>query len=73
MLKFLTPGLIIALVGYSSVYLFTRRGSRARTWITATPNRIAGVGIAILVFLWACVAIYNESTRTEFTSTKQIR
>jgi hypothetical protein len=64
MLEFFIPGIAISAIGLSAVYLFTKRGSRARTWVTGTPNRIAGFGIAIFVLLLASVAIYNESTRT---------
>ena len=73
MFEFFIPGLIIAAIGISAVYLFTRKGGRARAWITATPNRIAGVGIAILVLLWAGVLTYNESHRTDFTTSGKTR
>jgi hypothetical protein len=66
MLEFLLPGIIIGTVGFGAVFLFTRRGSRARAWVTATPNRIAGTGIVILVLLWVGVATYNEATRPDF-------
>jgi hypothetical protein len=66
MLEFLLPGIIIGAVGFGAILLFTRRGSRARAWVTATPNRIAGTGIAILILLWIGVATYNEATRTDF-------
>lgn len=68
MLEFFIPGIIIAVIGLSSVYLFTRSGSRVRAWITGTPNRIAGLGIVILVLLWVGVLTYNESNRADFTS-----
>ena len=67
MLDFFIPGLIIAVVGFAAVGLFTRRGGPARAWITATPNRIALLGIAILVLLWVAVALYNEATRAGIT------
>lgn len=70
MLEFLIPGLIIVAAGFAAIYLFTRPGGRARAWITATPNRIAGLGIAILVLLWAGVAVYNEATQVGFTGHK---
>jgi heme/copper-type cytochrome/quinol oxidase subunit 2 len=67
MLEFFIPGIIIVAIGISAVYLFTRSGGRARTWITATPNRIAALGIVILILLWVGVLTYNESNRTDFT------
>jgi len=67
MLAFFIPGLIIVAIGFAAIYLFTRPGGRARAWITATPNRIAGLGIAILVLLWAGVVVYNEATQVGFT------
>jgi len=65
MLEFLLPGVIIGAAGFGAIFLFTRRGSRARAWVTATPNRIAGTGIAFLILLWIGVATYNEATRVD--------
>ena len=73
MLEFLLPGIIIGAVGFGAIFLFTRRGSRARAWLTATPNRIAGTGIAILILLWIGVATYNEATRIDFPAGKSGR
>ena len=73
MLEFLLPGIIIGAVGFGAIFLFTRRGSRARAWLTATPNRIAGTGIAILILLWIGVATYNEATRIDFPAGKSAR
>lgn len=66
MFEFLLPGIIIGAVGFGAIFLFTRRGSRARAWVTGTPNRIAGTGIVILILLWIGVATYNETTRVDF-------
>lgn len=73
MLEFIVPGLIIATIGVGAVCLCTKRGSRARIWITATPNRIAGLGMLIAAFLWTGVAIYNESTRDDFAPRRSIQ
>ena len=73
MLEFLLPGIIIGAVGFGAIFLFTRRGSQARAWLTATPNRIAGTGIAILILLWIGVATYNEATRIDFPAGKSAR
>jgi len=73
MLDFLLPGIIIGAVGFGAIFLFTRRGSRARAWVTATPNRVAGTGIAILILLWIGVATYNEATRVDFPAGKSAR
>lgn len=73
MLEFLLPGVIIGAVGFGAIFLFTRRGGKARAWVTATPNRIAGTGIAILILLWVGVATYNEATRTDFPAGRSTR
>lgn len=73
MLDFLLPGIIIGAVGFGAIFLFTRRGSRTRAWVTATPNRVAGTGIAILILLWTGVATYNEATRVDFPAGKSAR
>jgi len=73
MLGFFVPGVIIAAVGFGVIHLFTKPGSRLRSWITATPNRIAGLGIVILLLLLVGVGIYNEATRVDFTSSGQHR
>jgi heme/copper-type cytochrome/quinol oxidase subunit 2 len=73
MLEFFVPGIIIGAAGFGAIFLFTRRGSRTRAWVTATPNRIAGTGIAILILLWMGVATYNEATRTDFPVGKSAR
>lgn len=73
MFEFFIPGLIIAASGFGAVCLFTRSGSRARAWITATPNRIAGLGIVILVLAWVGVFAFNESNQTDYTSSAQAR
>ncbi|WP_230025710.1 hypothetical protein [Massilia sp. Bi118] len=73
MLSFFVPGIIIAAVGFSAVYLFTKPGGRLRAWITGTPNRIAGLGIAILLLLLVGIATYNEATRVDYTSAGQHR
>ncbi|MFC5479704.1 hypothetical protein [Massilia suwonensis] len=73
MFDFFIPGLIIIAVAFGAIYLFTRSGSRARAWITATPNRIAGLGIAILILLWVGVLTYNESHRTDFSTSGTTR
>lgn len=62
MFAFFIPGIIVAVAGFVALGLFTRRGSRSRAWITATPNRIGLLGIAILVLLWMVVALYNAAT-----------
>ncbi|MFL6673091.1 MAG: hypothetical protein ACJ8LG_07350 [Massilia sp.] len=72
MLEFFIPGIAIIAMGLGAVYLLTKPGARVRTWITATPNRIAGLGIVILVLLWASVAIYNESTRPDLVPDRAI-
>lgn len=73
MFEFFIPGLIIVAIGFGAIYLFTKPGGRARAWITATPNRIAGLGIAILILVWTAVAVYNEATQVGFTSQKSLR
>jgi len=73
MFEFLLPGVIIGAAGFGAIFLFTKRGGRARTWLTATPNRIAGTGIAILILLWIGVATYNEATRVDFPAGKSAR
>lgn len=65
MLEFFYPGFIIVTAGFFAIFLFTKKGSRARAWVTATPNRIASVGIVILILLWAGVLIHNESARND--------
>jgi hypothetical protein len=73
MLEFFLPGILIGAAGFSAVFLFTRRGGKARAWVTATPNRIAGTGIVILILLWIGVATYNEATRVDFPAGKSVR
>lgn len=73
MLEFFLPGIIIGAAGFGAIFLFTRRGGRARAWVTATPNRIAGTGIVILILLWTGVATYNEATRVDFPAGKSAR
>jgi hypothetical protein len=73
MLEFLLPGIIIGAAGFGAIFLFTRRGGRARAWMTATPNRIAGTGIVILILLWIGVATYNEAARSDFTAGTKVK
>jgi heme/copper-type cytochrome/quinol oxidase subunit 2 len=73
MLEFLLPGIIICAAGFGAIFLFTRRGGRARAWVTATPNRITGTGIAILILLWIGVATYNEATRVDLPEGKSAK
>lgn len=68
MVGFFVPGIIIG-----AVFLFTRRGSGTRAWVTATPNRIAGTGIVVLILLWMGVATYNEATRADFPVVKSAK
>lgn len=61
MLEFFVPGIIVAAVGLAAVYLFTKPGGRLRSWITATPNRIAGLGIFIVLLSLIGMGTYNEA------------
>jgi hypothetical protein len=71
MLSFFVPGIIIAAVGFGAVYLFTKPGGRLRAWITRTPNRIAGLGITILLLFLVGIATYNEATHVDYTAAGQ--
>ena len=66
MLAFFVPGIIIGAAGFGAIFLFTRRGSGTRAWVTATLNRIAGTGIVAPILLWMGGVTHNEATRADF-------
>ena len=59
-LRDVLSGIAVALLGYGAVGLFTRKGSRLRGWLTANPNRIASLGIGLVVLLWLVIVVYNN-------------
>jgi hypothetical protein len=55
-------GAVVAALAAAPIFLFTRKGSAARAWMLATPNRVTMVGIGVLAALWTCLAPYNRAT-----------
>ncbi|GAB3361737.1 hypothetical protein GCM10027430_35740 [Lysobacter tyrosinilyticus] len=61
---FLVRWIVIAVVtgvlGYGAIFLFTRKESRARSWLLAAPNRIATVGLVGALLVWVAIATFNR-------------
>ena len=48
-LKFFVPGLLALALCFTFVFIFTRKGSKLRNWVLATPNRTGSVGVGALL------------------------
>jgi multisubunit Na+/H+ antiporter MnhB subunit len=59
--RFFIPGLLVLVVALSFVFLFTKKNSRARNWLLATPNRIGWVGVGLLALIWTAIVIFNRT------------
>jgi UDP-N-acetylmuramyl pentapeptide phosphotransferase/UDP-N-acetylglucosamine-1-phosphate transferase len=57
-------GLIVALLSFSAVFLFTSKDSRAREWLLTKSGRMKYVGVTILALVWLGFFIYNRATST---------
>ena len=59
-LKFFVPGLLTLALCFTFVFIFTRKGSKLRNWVLATPNRTGSVGVGALLLIWICIVTYNR-------------
>lgn len=58
--RFFVPGLLLAVFGFGSIFLFTGKNSRLRNWILAKNDRVALVGAGLVFLLWVAVVIFNR-------------
>jgi hypothetical protein len=59
-MKFLLPGLLAFIAAYAALFAVKRLAPRMHTWLTAKTDRIAWLGIGILLLAWVAVAAFNN-------------
>jgi hypothetical protein len=58
--RFFLPGVLLAVFGFGSIFLFTGKNSRVRNWILAKNDRVTLVGAALIFLLWVAIVIFNR-------------
>ena len=59
-IKFLLPGLLAIIAAYAALFALQRLAPRMHTWLTAKTDRIAWLGIGVLLLAWVAVATFNN-------------
>jgi uncharacterized membrane protein required for colicin V production len=59
-IKFLLPGLLAIIAAYAALFALKRLAPRMHTWFTAKTDRIAWLGIGVLLLAWVAVAMFNN-------------
>lgn len=52
--------IVVGAVGFGVALLLTSRRSLVRSWLLATPDRIAMIGFGTIVLLWLGVVVFNR-------------
>ena len=63
--RYVFLSVVVVSLGLGGAYLLTYKRPKLRQWFLAKPDRIAYVGISLLLLLWLAVAGFNQINRAE--------
>ena len=60
LLNFFLPGIAVGVAALLALVVIKRLKPDFHEWFVAKPDRIATLGIVLLVLAWVAIAVYNN-------------